>query len=76
VGESGGVTERIYVSGVDVASRPQTGTIAVRDQPLRIGGNNAFAGKFFNGLIDEVGICNRARAASEIAAAAGVTATP
>lgn len=41
------------------------------DQPLRIGGNNAFAGEFFNGLIDEVGIYNRARTASEIAAAAG-----
>jgi hypothetical protein len=48
----------------------------VGDQPLRIGGNNAFGGEWFQGLIDEVRIYNRALTAAEIGAAAGTSGTP
>jgi beta-lactam-binding protein with PASTA domain len=72
-----GTTERIYVNGVLVATRAQTGGIAVGDQPLRIGGNGSFAGgEFFQGLIDEVRVYNRAKTAAEIASDAGVSGTP
>ena len=73
-----GVTQRLYVNGVEVGSNPQTGTMVVGNQPLRIGGNASFAGEFFNGLIDEVKVYNRARTATEINAdmGAGVPPTP
>jgi beta-lactam-binding protein with PASTA domain len=72
-----GTTERIYVNGILVATRAQTGGIAVGDQPLRIGGNGSFAGgEFFQGLIDEVRVYNRAKTAAEIASDAGVSGTP
>jgi hypothetical protein len=61
-----GATQRLYVNGVQAASRAQTGSIAVGNQPLRIGGSASFAGEFFQGLIDEVKVYNRALSASEI----------
>ena len=61
-----GATMRIYVNGVQVASRAQSGAIAVGNGALRIGGNNSFAGEFFRGLIDEVRVYNRALSAAEI----------
>jgi Ca2+-binding RTX toxin-like protein len=63
-----GTTMRLYVNGVQVASKPQTGTIAVANGALRIGGNASFAGEFYDGLIDEVRIYNRARSQAQIAA--------
>jgi hypothetical protein len=63
-----GVTQRFFVNGVQVASRPQTGSIAVGNGALRIGGNQAATPQeFFQGLIDEVRIYNRARTAAQIA---------
>jgi hypothetical protein len=62
-----GARQRLYVNGVLVASRAQTGSIVVANQPLRIGGNNS-SGEFFSGLIDEVRIYNRALSTGEIAA--------
>jgi hypothetical protein len=62
-----GMTQRFYVNGVLVESRAQTGGIAVGNGALRIGGNNAFTGEFFHGLIDEVRIYNRALSAAQIA---------
>jgi hypothetical protein len=71
-----GTTQRIYVNGVQVASRAQSGGITVGDGPVRIGGNGAFAGgEFFTGLIDEVRIYNRALTATEIAGAVGTSPT-
>ena len=61
-----GATQRIYVNGVLAGQRAQTGNIAVGNNPLRIGGNNVFGGEFFQGLIDEVRIYNRALSAAEI----------
>jgi hypothetical protein len=37
-----GVNQRFFVGGVQVASRAQTGAMLVGNQPLRIGGNDAF----------------------------------
>jgi len=63
-----GATQRLFVNGVQVASRAQTGTIEVSDGALRIGGDTAFADEFFQGAIDEVRVYNRALSAAEITA--------
>ncbi|MGH8488502.1 MAG: LamG-like jellyroll fold domain-containing protein [Gammaproteobacteria bacterium] len=60
-----GTTQRLYVDGVQVAQRPQTGPIQVSNSPLRLGGNSVW-GEFFKGRIDEVRIYNRALSAMEI----------
>jgi hypothetical protein len=62
-----GATQRLYVNGTLVATRAQTGNIAVSGGALRIGGNNAWAGEFFQGLIDDVRVYRRALSAEEIA---------
>ncbi len=61
-----GATQRLYVNGSLVGSRPQTGPTAAGNGALRIGGNNAFPNEFFRGAVDEVRIYNRALSASEI----------
>jgi hypothetical protein len=63
-----GTTQLFFVNGVQVGSRPMTTAIAVGNQQLRIGGNSSFAGEFFQGLIDEVRVYNRARTAAQIQA--------
>jgi hypothetical protein len=63
-----GATQRLFVNGVQVGSRSQTGTINVSANPLRIGGNTVLAGRYFKGLIDEVRIHNRALNQQEIIA--------
>jgi len=60
-----GATERLYVNGIQVASRPQSGQIQTSSTPLRIGGNDVW-GEYFQGLIDEVRIYNRALTQTEI----------
>jgi hypothetical protein len=62
-----GAQLRLYVNGVQVGSRAQTGSMAVSTGPLRIGGNSVW-GEYFAGLIDEVRIYNRALTAAEIQA--------
>ena len=50
-----------------VADRAQTGTMAVGNQPLRIGNSNAsISRRASTGMIDEVRIYNRALSAAEI----------
>jgi Ca2+-binding RTX toxin-like protein len=71
-----GANLRIYVNGALAATRGLTGAIAVGVGPLRIGGNNAFPGEFFKGLIDEVKVYNRALSAAEINADRGAPPTP
>jgi hypothetical protein len=71
-----GATQRIFVNGTQVASRAQTGAIAVSGGVLRIGGNASFAGEFYAGLIDDVRVYNRALGASEIAGDMGASAPP
>lgn len=56
---------RIYVNGVEVANKPQTGAIDAVTAPIVIG-RNAVNNAGFQGGIDEVSLYNRALTASEI----------
>jgi hypothetical protein len=60
-----GANLRLYVNGVQVGSLAQTGSMLVSARTLRIGGNSVW-GEYFNGLIDDVRIYNRALSATEI----------
>jgi hypothetical protein len=60
-----GATMRLYVNGVQVASRAQTGVIATSTNPLQIGGDSIY-GQYFAGRIDEVRIYNQALSAAQI----------
>ena len=62
-----GSTMRMYLNGVEIASKPQSGNATVSTGALHIGGNSAW-GEFFNGGIDEVRIYNRALSRTEIQA--------
>jgi len=57
-------TIRLYVNGVQVATGPQTAAISTSNAALTIGAN--FYGEYFQGLIDEVRVYNRALTATEI----------
>jgi hypothetical protein len=70
-----GVTQRLFINGVQVASRPQTGAIQTSAGPVVIGGN-AVWGEFFQGLIDEVRIYNRVLSQAEIQTDMKVPVTP
>src|SRR6185437_16551675 len=60
-----GTTERLYVNGTQVSSLAVSGSILTSTSPLKIGGN-AIWGEYFNGMIDEVRVYNRALSAGEI----------
>ena len=60
-----GATQRLYVNGNQVASRPQSGAIQTSTSPVRFGGSGV-SGEFFRGFIDEVRIYNRALTQAEI----------
>ncbi len=60
-----GSTQKLYVNGALVGSRPQTGAIALSNGALRIGGNSVW-GEYFRGYIDEVRVYNRALTQTEI----------
>ncbi len=60
-----GTTMRVYMNGIQVGSRAQTGSMLVSTRTLRIGGNSVW-GEYFNGLIDDVRVYNRALSAAEI----------
>ncbi len=63
-----GTTQRLYLNGTLVASRTvPAGAIAAGTGPLRIGGDSLW-GKYFNGMIDEVRIYNRALSTNEVKA--------
>jgi subtilisin-like proprotein convertase family protein len=62
-----GTTMRLYVNGVQVGSRAQTGLINTSTGLLTIGGD-ALYGQYFAGRIDEVRIYSRALGANEIQA--------
>jgi len=54
-----GATLRLYVNGTEVSSRAVTGDILRTNDPLWIGGNHPY-GEYFQGLIDEVRVYDRA----------------
>jgi hypothetical protein len=60
-----GVNVRIFVNGVEAGVTPVTGSMLTSNLPLRIGGN-AVWGEYFQGVIDEVRIYNRALSTDEI----------
>lgn len=61
-----GAIMRLYLNGVQVASRAATGSLQVNANPLSMGGNT-YGGEYFQGRIDEVRIYNRALTPAEIA---------
>jgi fibronectin type 3 domain-containing protein len=60
-----GSTERLYLNGAMVDSVAHTGTIASSTNALTLG-SDPFYGQYFNGLIDEVRIYNKALTATQI----------
>ncbi len=60
-----GAMLRLYVNGIQVSSRAQTGAIRTSTGPLTIGGDATF-GQYFQGRIDEVRVYNRALTAAQI----------
>jgi hypothetical protein len=62
-----GTTLKVYVNGVQVASKAIGKSILATSGPLRIGGNSMW-GEYFNGKIDEVRVYNRALSQAEVQA--------
>ena len=60
-----GTSLKLYVNGVVATTLAVGGPIATATNPLRIGGNSVW-GEWFNGLIDDVRVYNRALSPSEI----------
>jgi YVTN family beta-propeller protein len=60
-----GAVMRLYVNGTQVASRNQTGAISISAGPLNIGGDATY-GQYWQGLIDEVRVYDRALTAAQI----------
>ena len=59
-----GATMRLYINGTQVASRATAGAIQTTTSPLWIGGNSPY-GEYFQGLIDEARVYNRALTQAE-----------
>jgi hypothetical protein len=62
-----GTTLRLFVNGVQVASRTVSGALAPSTGPLRLGGDSV-RGEWFSGRIDEVRVYGRPLTAAEITA--------
>jgi glucose/arabinose dehydrogenase/chitodextrinase len=60
-----GATLRLYVNGTQAATRAAAGAIQTTTNPLWIGGNSPY-GEYFQGLIDEVRVYDRALTPTEI----------
>jgi phosphatidylinositol-3-phosphatase len=60
-----GATVRLFVNGVQVASKAESGLLATSSNPLQIGGDSLY-GQWFSGLIDEVRVYNTALSAAQI----------
>jgi len=60
-----GTSLRIYVNGTLVTTTAVAGSIVTSTGVLRVGGNSVW-GEYFNGLIDDVRLYNRALTAAEI----------
>ena len=71
-----GTTLRLYVNGVQAATRAVTGSIKASTGVLRIGGNGTWGDEWFAGLIDEVRLYNRALSAAEIQTDMAAPVTP
>jgi hypothetical protein len=60
-----GSTLRLFVNGVQVGSKAQTGSLLTSANPLQIGGDT-FYGQYFAGRIDEVRVYNTALTQAQI----------
>lgn len=58
--------QRIYVNGIQLASSSYTGNLITNGNPLHIGGDQGFAGRQFNGLIDEVRVYAAEQSQAEV----------
>jgi Concanavalin A-like lectin/glucanases superfamily len=70
-----GTTIRLFVNGVQAATRAQTGALVTSTQPLRFGGNAKWA-EWFQGQLDEIRVYDRALTAAEIQTDMGAPITP
>jgi hypothetical protein len=70
-----GTTIRLFVNGVQAATRAQTGALVASTQPLRIGGNALWA-EWFQGQLDEIRVYDRALSTTEIQTDMGRPITP
>jgi concanavalin A-like lectin/glucanase superfamily protein len=70
-----GTTIRLYLNGVQNATRAQTGALVASTQPLRLGGD-AIWSEWFQGTLDEIRVYNRALSASEIQTDMSTPVTP
>lgn len=61
-----GTTMKLYLNGVEIATKAQTGTINVSSNPIEIGRNYAYSSRYFTGRIDEARIFNVALDATTI----------
>ncbi|MCJ8319942.1 MAG: LamG domain-containing protein [Colwellia sp.] len=58
----------IYVNGVERAARTYTGNLVLNNDPLQIGQDQGYGGRYFNGDIDELVIFKRELTATEVVA--------
>jgi hypothetical protein len=70
-----GSTLRVFVNGVEVGSEPVSGNVVKSANVLSIGGSLVW-GEYFEGLIDEVRVYNRALTAAEIDADMNMAVRP
>ncbi|MGH2897487.1 MAG: LamG domain-containing protein, partial [Solirubrobacteraceae bacterium] len=61
-----GTTQRLYVNGALITSRPASSSLLTSGRPLKIGGNAVWGTEFFKGMIDDVRVYDRMLSASEI----------
>lgn len=66
-----GSTLRLFVNGRQAASRSTTGTIERTGNPVWFGGNHPY-GEYFDGLIDEARVYDRALTEAEVRADMGI----
>lgn len=59
-------SQRIVINGVERGTRNYNETLIANSNPLHFGGDQLFAGREFDGLIDEIKIYNRALSTEEI----------
>ncbi|WP_042146897.1 MULTISPECIES: DUF6701 domain-containing protein [unclassified Pseudoalteromonas] len=60
--------QHIYVDGVSKATRNTTGTLTLDNDPLQIGQDQGFPGRYFNGSIDEIRIFDKYLTQADVAA--------
>lgn len=58
--------QSIYVNGIEKGSRAFTGNLPLNNDPLQIGQDQGYAGRYFHGLIDEVSIYSNALSATDV----------